>query len=93
LIQDCEVFASASAVRWLPIDAQLRTAVGPLIQQEKDPDRPFADKKRGSDTQLRVKSVFHFLPLSNYLLNAWHRVREGTAISACLPGVYDRRNH
>jgi hypothetical protein len=35
-------------------------AVGPLLQQEKDPDRPFADEKRGSDTQMHVKSVFHF---------------------------------
>ena len=40
---------------------QLRMAIGPLLQQEKDPDRPFADKKRGSDSQMRVKSVFHFV--------------------------------
>src|SRR5438552_16309940 len=34
--------------------------VGPLLQQEKDPDRPFADEKRRGDTQMRVKSVLHF---------------------------------
>jgi hypothetical protein len=36
-------------------------AVGPLLQQEKDPDRPFADKERVSNTQMHVKSVFHFV--------------------------------
>jgi hypothetical protein len=36
-------------------------AVGQLLQQEKDPNRPFADKKRGGGTQLHVKFVFHFV--------------------------------
>jgi hypothetical protein len=30
---------------------------------------------------------FILFPLSSYLLNAWRRDREDTAISACLPGV------
>ena len=40
---------------------QHSVAVRLLLQRIYDFHRPFADEKRGSDTQMHLKSVFHFV--------------------------------